>query len=106
MNILIDNLQYGDKLGERDHISLTFSVNCKRNVTNEEKQRHNFFKGNSVEIKRYLQEVKWDEMSSSEIDEAWTFFMHHVNRCIENNVPVEKVNKKFTKLKWMDHYCV
>ena len=99
-------MQYGDKLGASDHISFTFSIKYTDNEECEEKPRPNFFKGNYADIKQYLQDVKWEDMSKTDIDKAWSFFTHHVNHCIDNFIPLKNVKKKFNKPKWMDHYCV
>ena len=103
---VIENLKFGDKLGASDHVSFTFDVKCKANRQSDDKPRPNFFKGKYGEIKQYLQEVEWNDMSNMSIDDAWTFFRQHVDHCIKKFVPMKNIKKNFVKPKWMDHYCV
>ena len=104
---VIDNIQFGDKLGASDHISIFFNLKCTTDNVKESGPRPNFFKGNYKAIRDYLDNVKWETIDNMEVNDAWLYFMEKVNYCIDNFVPSRSVNNtKFQKPKWMDHYCV
>lgn len=102
----VENLEYGDKLGASDHISITFDYVCQVEIKVQDTIRKNFFKGDYVKVKDFLSKVNWSEMDSMDIDDSWTFFIDKVNFCIENFIPVKKKSRYDNKPKWMDHYCV
>lgn len=103
---IIENLQFGDKLGASDHVSIIFNVLCNVERETNHIQRPNFFKANYQLIKDYLRQVDWNEMNDMNTEESWNFLMQKINFCIEQYVPLKQSNKKFLKPKWMDQYCV
>ncbi|WAR18395.1 hypothetical protein MAR_000233 [Mya arenaria] len=40
------------------------------------------------------------------IEESWTYFIKHINVCIEKFIPKTFNGKKFQRPKWMDFHCV
>lgn len=102
---IIENLSIDCKLGASDHVSVTFDVKCQVNRQCEDIKRPNFFNGKYSEIKKYLNNVEWNNMIDMNIDEAWEFFRKHIDLCIDKFVPVKNTKCKFVKPKWMDHYC-
>ena len=86
-DVIIENLQFGDKLGASDHVSITFNISCETDRKIVSQQRPNFYKANYQAIRDYLRLVTWDDMSYMSSDESWNFFMSKINYCIEHFVP-------------------
>ena len=79
-------------------------MNLKKVEINQ--QRPNFYKADYKNIRNYLNQVDWSDMTDLNTEESWKYFMTKMNYCIENFVPIRKSCKNFNKPKWMDQYCV
>lgn len=102
----VDNIDYGDKLGASDHISITFDINCNFNIEHDLKPRKNFYKGDYSAARAHLNDVDWSVMGDMDVNSAWNYLTMHINNCIEEFVPVKNLVAHKPKPKWMDHYCV
>lgn len=104
---IVSDVQFGDKLGASDHVSIIFNVQCDFSVTGSSKTRPNFYKGNYQDIRKYLEDVDWNEMTQMGVEESWTFFIDHIHHCVDTFIPVKSTNvgDKNYKPKWMDYYC-
>lgn len=102
----IEGMKINGKLGLSDHISFTFKLLCPVLRTSERVNRPNFFKGKYEDIRNYLNNVSWVLLDNMNIEESWTYFVKHINVCVEKFIPKTVNGKKFQKPKWMDFYCV
>ncbi|WAR24920.1 hypothetical protein MAR_038589 [Mya arenaria] len=50
--------------------------------------------------------MSWVLLDNMNIEESWTYFVKHINVCLEKFIPKTVNGKKFQKPKWMDFYCV
>ena len=103
---IVENVESRSHLGASDHISLVFEVLTAVNGKSNSSPRPNFFKGDYNAINRFLESVNWNEINEMNVHDAWQFFIDKIDQCIKNYVPRHSTNPKFTKPKWMDHYCV
>ncbi|WAR15881.1 hypothetical protein MAR_030475 [Mya arenaria] len=102
----IERMKINGKLGLSDHISFTFKLLCPVLRTSERVNRPNFFKGKYEDIRNYLNNVSWVLLDNMNIEESWTYFIKHINICIEKFIPKTVNGKKFQRPKWMDFHCV
>ena len=103
---LIENVMYRDKLGASDHIGITFEVNCRLNVNMNKGERSNFFKGDYMACRDYLNNVDWSSVEDKNVHDSWDFILLHINHCIDHFIPVKRSKTSKSKPKWMNHYCV
>ena len=67
---LIENLRLGDMLGASNEVSLIFDVNCEFEKVEINQQRPNFYKADYRNIRNYLNQVDWSDMTDLNTEES------------------------------------
>ena len=99
----ITSIDYCSPLGKSDHILLKVKTTIKKDKIKEEKnQRYDFNKGNYTEMKDYIKNINWSNMSNN-INEDWIFIKDKVNRGMESFIPKVTVTNKKKRPIWMNN---
>lgn len=64
---IIEDLQFGDKLGVSDRVSLNFNILYDAKIPETSKPRKNFHQGKCNEWNERLSTVKWAEMKNLDV---------------------------------------
>ena len=83
---------------------MIFKLPCDIKRRPKESNHPKFYKGNYVEIRKYLSDVPWRNMRDMSAEDAWKFILGHISHCIDTYIPKSSNTKVITKPKWMDYF--
>ena len=103
-NIL--NLETTNHLGNSDHLSIEFYINCYTEKFVNKIEKRNFYRADYVLANQKLSNIDWKVLHDMNQQEGWEYFYTNVNQVVEECVPKVKSSKCKPKPAWMDSYCI
>ena len=103
-NIL--NLETANHLGNSDHLSIEFLINCSTENYVNEVEKRNFYRADYVSANQKLLNENWDVLHNMNQQESWEYFYTVLNQIIEDCVPKVKPLHRKHKPAWMDSCCI
>ena len=98
---MVHDLIHNPGLGDSDHESLTFIVNCYKEIYSKSSPP-NYFKGDYTTMKNRLQKIDWPSKLRGKFLVAYKNFMVMMDKVTEGCIPL-KVNMRKKKNIYMTH---
>ena len=91
-------------LGKSDHAIISFDYLCYFNISHDNSEKYQYFKGDYISICNDLNEVNWDLIfQDKDINETWNIFKNKLFDSIDEHIPKKRPdNKFFNPPLWMD----
>ncbi|MEW8545341.1 MAG: reverse transcriptase family protein, partial [Candidatus Thiodiazotropha sp.] len=100
------NLETTNHLGNSDHLSLEFLIDCTSEKNVGELEKRNFYRGDYILANRKIADIHWENLHNMNQQEGWDYFYSVINQVVEDCVPKVKSLHKKPKPAWMDNYCI
>ena len=100
---MIDNIEHNAPLGKSDHEILTFNLRCGSTNRENNQKRRKYFKGDYLEINKYLSTTDWMSiLSEGTVDETWNSLADKIQIAVREYIPESKPSTRKFNTPWMD----
>lgn len=100
------NLETTSHLGNSDHLSLEFLIECISDNNVDEIEKRNFYRADYVLANHKISGVDWEILHNMNQQDGWNYFYSVINQVVKDCVPKVKFLHKKPKPAWMDNYCI
>lgn len=91
-----ESLSVDSPLGKSDHAIISFDYLCYFNISNDNSEKYQYFKGDYISICKELDEENWDILfNNKEVDEMWTIFKSKLFTSMDKHIPKKRPDNKF-----------
>ena len=104
---MIDTVEVVDTFGSSDHSILRWTTNVSVDKLEAKQEIRDYLRADYDSIRQELSQVDWDQMLSGTANECWEFFREHLEKVLQECVPLKKVSVlKKRKAPWLTYRAV